>query len=132
MPYISSFMYYKVDGEQNREILEFISPDFIPGNYSFNAYFPIVGFEVEEEYTLRLEFEDSYGTLLFSTGEQNLEKSKIDRQSPFENQWGLIIDFEYKNVPFKHEGLYVTKVYANNKKLGEFAIPVYRGGDIDE
>ncbi|PYH23807.1 hypothetical protein US8_01492 [Bacillus altitudinis] len=49
-----------------------------------------------------------------------------------DRQWGIKINFEYKNVPLEKEGLYITTVYSNNESLGSFAIPVFKGGDKNE
>lgn len=131
MPYISSFAYC----DSNGELLQSITPDYIPGNYTFRSRFLIVGFKADKEYSLSLEFKAPDGKIIFRTDEQKLDypgKDENDNNPSLEKEWGMKINFEYQNVPMERAGLYITTVYANDTRLGNFAIPVFEGSDESE
>ncbi|WP_144471439.1 hypothetical protein [Bacillus pumilus] len=111
-------------------MVKYLTPDYIPGNYSFDSDFTVVGFEVGVEYSLVIEFKGPDGDLIFRTGEEKIKNDNTDEGQ--ENHWGIAINFEYKNVPMDKEGLYTTTVYSNNELLGTFAIPILRKGDKHE
>lgn len=128
MPRISSFMYCTSDTNTQNEMLSYIKPDFIPGNYTFYAAFSIVDLYPEKTFLLRVEFRDPDDQIVFSTDDQKLEGPNKDGKQHV----GALINFTFKNVPLKKEGLYTTSVCVNDVSLGTFSIPVYKGSEEDE
>lgn len=110
-------------------MITFVEPDFIPGNYTFNADFSIVDLNPSETYTLRIDFKGPDDEVIFKTDDQQLQSPDETKEK---KRIGVLINFEFKNVPLKTEGLYKTSVYLDNVLLGTFAIPVMRGSDQNE
>ncbi|MDX6157137.1 hypothetical protein SIA70_13575 [Bacillus subtilis] len=130
MPRISSFMYCAIDDEGNNEMTTSINPDYIPGNYTFYSTFSIVDLKADRSYLLRLEFKDPNEEQVFITEDQKLESPVEDKVK--KKHVGVLVNFEYKNVPLKQEGLYTTAVYVDNELIGDFTIPVYKGREDNE
>ncbi|KAA0837379.1 MULTISPECIES: DUF6941 family protein [Bacillus] len=127
MPSISSFIYCYSNSE--KKMITFVEPDFIPGNFTFNADFSIVDLNPSQTYTLRIDFKGPEDEVIFKTDDQQIQSPDEAKEK---KRIGVLINFEFKNVPLKTEGLYKTSVYLDNVLLGTFAIPVMRGSDQNE
>lgn len=109
-------------------ILPVFKPSCFPGPYTFSIVFSLSGVDENNRSRIRIEFQQDFDTkeILFNSGEiiipefkkDNLTESKIT---------GINFRFEFKNIVFKENGLYTTKIYFNDELLGERMIPVEGG-----
>ena len=109
-------------------ILSVFKPSYIPGPFTFSIVFSLIGVEENNRNRIRIEFQQDFGAkeILFNSGEIVIPEFKKDNLNE-DKITGLNFRFEFKNVIFKENGLYVTKIYFNDELLGERLIPIEGG-----
>lgn len=98
-----------------------IRPMFIPGTFSFSIFASILGVDLKAPHTFRIEFFSETKAIL-DTGNAQLPSQSLEPDLP-ESERGFMINMDFRNVVFEKEGEYVSKVYFDDKLLGEY--PIY-------
>lgn len=107
-------------------ILSVITPEYIPGTFSFSLVFTLLGLE-EKKYELNLRFKNPDGQILLDTGGlvipyDQISKNDQNKISLPPEETGLTLSLDLKNVVFEKNGYYVTEVLCNGRVLGEYKI----------
>ncbi|MDQ0162012.1 DUF6941 family protein [Aeribacillus alveayuensis] len=137
MPKISTFMYCdraELNPQGQMHItnpLLVMNPVFVPGMYSFSVVFGVQGLDNESDHTLRVLFlsPNENEPPLIDTNTISLPKGtapKIMISLPPE-QKGMMFNMDFRNVVFKTEGTYKTRVYFDGENLGDYPIYVKAG-----
>lgn len=134
MEYISSFTYcdaiqteitQKGPQHQIMNPLQALTPIAIPGNFSFSIACNIAGFDTAKENTVRIEFLDPNNNLLYDTGDVKFQLPP--EQIKVGGIASMQFNIDIRNLVFREEGLYLTRVMFNNNVLGEYKIQVIAG-----
>lgn len=134
MVYISSFIYcdsiqteMTSQGPRNQIVnpLQVLAPIAVPGNYSFAIACNIAGFDAAKENCVRVQFMSPSNQLTNDTGDIKfqLPTDQIKPDKPSVMQLNL----DMRNLVLNEVGLYSTRVFVNNKQIGEYKIPVIVG-----
>ncbi|HJC48535.1 MAG TPA: hypothetical protein IAA04_10830 [Candidatus Lachnoclostridium pullistercoris] len=119
----------KTDSVNAIGVLSSLTPEFVPGTFSFSVIFSVLDIDISGNNTVQITF--------FREGEQeNLVDSGVitipplspdsdDIQLPPKYQ-GLNMSMDFRNVIFEQEGLYNTKVIFNDQVLA--IKPIYVKG----
>ena len=109
-------------------VLPIITPEFVPGSFSFSIIFSIQGVDTEKANTMQI---------LFSKGDVILVDSGVitmppmptlkDDGLPMEYK-GLNMSMDLRNVVFREDGLYTTTIILNNENLRSNSIYVKGNG----
>lgn len=101
-------------------ILSVITPEFIPGMFSFSIVFSVQDVDPTKENSVRIVFSregaeapqiDS-GDIVLPTLD---DPDKIGLPKEYK---GLNLSMDLRNVVFENEGIYFTDVYFNQQKIG--------------
>lgn len=105
-----------------------LSPDFIPGNFSFSIVFSILDLDSNSKYKVDIAFVDETGKELIRT-----ESTTFDGDTTEQNVYNVPNEFfgyniaaELRNVVLEKEGKYKTVIYLNEQNIGEY--PIYVKG----
>lgn len=101
------------------------TPPFMPSLFSFVIMFGILGIEQSSTNKIRIVFRgpNPEEAPLVDSGEFDYPANNQGVSLPIEMQ-GFLMNLNLRNVPFKHEGVYTTEIFANGKSLGVFPIQV--------
>lgn len=105
-------------------VLQALTPEFIPSTFSFSVIVGIKGMEVSSNHVLDLIFKDAEGHNLVEAKNISILSEQLqggDLNLP-ENERGIMIGLDLRNVVFKKEGLYSTTVMLDGKILGVYDI----------
>lgn len=107
-------------------ILATLLPEFIPGMFSFSIVFTILGLK-EKTYDFGVLFKDPEGNVVVDTGVVSVPFKEIslndkNKVSLPDEEKGLTLSLDLKNVILKTNGYYSTNVFCDGKNLGEFKI----------
>lgn len=105
-------------------VLNCLTPDFVPGNYSFSVSFSLLGLEKNEEYTVETVFINAEERELVRTDSITLN-GNLEEQNKHnipKEYFGYNLGIEFKNVIIEKEGIYTTRVYINGECQGEYRI----------
>ncbi|MZP30579.1 hypothetical protein GTO91_12730 [Heliobacterium undosum] len=136
MPYISSFLYAEDSVQLPGQPLNIVNPQivlrpmFVPGMFSFTIVFGISEVVVTEAHTLRCIFCGPEGEVVLDTGafDVPVQPDAIKRKDdPIETQ-ALMVNMNFRNVPFKCEGRYNTQVFLDGTNIGNVPVMV-RGNE---
>ena len=107
-------------------VLNALTPDFIPGNYSFSVVFSILNLQRDEDYVVRLSFMNDKGDEIVKTDNVALDSNPKNAFDIPNEYFGYNVCIDLRNVLLEHEGKYCAKVYINEKEEGEY--PIYIKG----
>ena len=115
MPSINNFLFCLNTNNSNgtnnvNGILCAITPEYVPGLYSFGVNFAILDL-AEGTHSICLNFKDSEGTCIASIGETPLNYTKDANDN-------------LPNVDIKHSGIYSMEVILDGTTLGTYEIYV--------
>lgn len=98
-----------------------ITPEYVPGLYSFGVNFAILNLE-EGSHNLCLNFKDSDNTEVASIKNATLEYTK-DPNTNLPNQYlGVNVAANFQNVNIRQAGTYFLDVIFDEENLGTFSI----------
>ncbi len=125
MARISNFIYclnsVASDTETNvYGILNAITPDYVPGSFSFSVFCSILGME-NGNHNIKMRFSAPDGEILVDIDGIVPYERQMDNNLPPE-QIGLNISTVWQNVTFKQSGVYKTTVTVDDIELGEYEI----------
>lgn len=128
MPSIKNFLYCLNSNNSNGTndvvgILAAMTPEYIPGQYSFSVNFSLLDLS-EGEHNLSLKFKNSDGTVLSSI-ENAPVKYKKDVKSNLPDAFvGVNVAANFQNVDIKESGTHFMEVIFDGDTLGKFDIYV--------
>lgn len=128
MPSIKNFLFCLNTNNSNgtnnvNGILCAITPEYVPGLYSFGVNFAILDL-AEGTHSICLNFKDSEGTCIASIGETPLNYTK-DANDNLPNQYtGVNVAANLQNVDIKHSGIYSMEAILDGTTLGTYEIYV--------
>jgi hypothetical protein len=135
MPKISTFMYCEeaIGNGQKMQIsgpLQIITPLFVPGMFSFAVVFGILDVDLSTcSYSLQVKFlSPQKDEILIDSGVLQLDKQQQSENKLPPEMRGVMFNFDFRNVPFRQEGIYKTVILLNGEEIGEFPIQV-KGGE---
>lgn len=106
-------------------VLSVITPEFVPGAFSFSIILSVLDMDVKKENTIKIVFRDPDGKEIVNTNdivippnpnEETMELPKVYQ--------GLNMCMDLRNVIFEKEGLYYTEVIVNGNQIGKNEIYV--------
>lgn len=134
MEYISSFTYCDTiqtemtpQGPQQQIVkpLQALIPIAIPGNFSFAIACSIAGFDTSKENYVKIMFSDPNNNVLYDTGEVKFQMPAEQIQT--NGIASMQFNIDIRNLVFREEGIYSTKIIFNDSELGEYKIQVIVG-----
>ena len=122
----------KSQGTENSEsinaisILTQLSPETIPGMFSFAIAFSLLDLDLIKKNTIRICFsKDDHTTPIVDSGEVNLDAINAKPNSDIPSKYsGLNICMDLRNVIFESAGEYITQIYLNGELIESKAIYV--------
>lgn len=110
-------------------VLNCLTPDFVPGNYSFSLSFSLLNLEPEKKYKVVVRFIDT------SSQKELVKVDDIVLDGNIENRnkvgipkeyFGYNVGIELRNVILEKEGIYQTILYVDGEEAGRY--PIYVKG----
>lgn len=101
-------------------VVSVLTPEYIPGTFSFSVIFTLLGVDVKKENTVQIIFsKNGDDNPLVDTGTVTLSSIAEDNADnlPAEYQ-GIDLCMDFRNVVFESNGVYKTTIYFNNEELG--------------
>jgi hypothetical protein len=136
MPKILTFMYCDRAEPNHQGQLQIINPllvlnpIFIPGMYSFSIAFGVMGINNDEDHTFRIQFlSPNEDQPMIDSNTISIPKGvvpKVNLGLPQEFR-SMMLNMDFRNVIFKTEGLYYTRVFIDNEHKDDFPIYVKAG-----
>lgn len=106
-------------------VLSAITPEFVPGAFSFSIVFSIVDLDTKTNNRIRIVFSDNEGKAIVDTNEIALPIINSVDSLDIPNEYkGINMSMDLRNIVFEREGLYKTTVCLNGNMLGENVIYV--------
>jgi len=126
MPIIKNFLYCLGSNNSNGTnnisgILYAITPEYVPGLYSFGVNFGILDLP-EGSHNLCLRFKDSNGTNIASIEDTAMNYIKDPSSNLPEEYLGINIAANFQNVDIKCSGMYSMDVILDGISLGTYEI----------
>lgn len=107
-------------------VLSALTPEFVPGAFSFSIIFSVLDFKMDEDNKIQIIFKSENGKELVNTGVIQLPPlPEGDIKLPKEYS-GLNMSMDFRNVIFEEEGVYSTQVLFNDVQLTD--CPIYVKG----
>ena len=107
-------------------VLSVMTPEFVPGTFSFSIIFSILGVDITKVNELRVVFkDDSQDKVLINTENIRVTPMQNDDniQLPAECT-GYNLSMDFRNMVFESNGYYTTEIYLNDKFLDSRSIYV--------
>lgn len=128
MPSIKNFLYCLNSNNSNGTndvvgILAAMTPEYIPGQYSFSVNFSLLDLS-EGEHTLSLRFKNSDGTVLSSIENATVKYEKDAKSNLPDAFVGVNVAANFQNVDIKKSGTHFMEVIFDGDILGNFDIYV--------
>lgn len=105
--------------------MQVILPMFIPGLFSFGVTFGLLDYNTEVTHTMRYTFKGPGENVpsVIDTHEIPVQIQPADSKIP-EDMRGMMMNFDFRNVVMENEGTYLSEIYFDGVKIGEFPIKV--------
>lgn len=124
----------KSQGIENSEsinainVLTQLTPEAIPGMFSFAIAFSILDLNLDQSNTIRITFSNSEtDTPIVDSGEVIINPENAPQNNDIPAQYrGLNICMDFRNVVFNSLGEYITKIYFNEELID--SKPIYVKG----
>lgn len=107
-------------------VLSAITPEFVPGTFSFSIIFSVLDVDVSVDNTIQIKFSKcGEEKNLVDTGVVTIPSLPNEDEIGLPNEYkGLNMSMDFRNVIFETEGLYNTAVLFNNQLLADNIIYV--------
>lgn len=128
MPEIKNFAFCLnteyINGKNNIfGIFSAMTPEYIPGLFSFSVFFTILNLKTGE-HQLTLLFKDSNNIITASFDNATLSYEKEETVNLPDQYMGINVAVNFQNVDIKHSGLYRMEVLLDDQQQGAFSIYV--------
>lgn len=102
-------------------ILSAITPEYIPGLFSFSVIVSLLDLDCNGMHTFSVEFVDPNGNKIVNIDKQQLPIKEEESNLPNEYK-GINIAMDWNNVVFKTSGLYSIVIYYDDEKIASKTI----------
>ncbi|MGN0384449.1 MAG: DUF6941 family protein [Lachnospiraceae bacterium] len=138
MAYLANFLYClsaerqqapqgRGDSVNAMGVLTVLTPEFVPGLFSFSIIFSILDIDANSENQIKIVFKDSTGKELVNTENITMPPVPTDGAIQLPPKYtGYNLSMDFRNVVFENEGECTTDIYFNNTLLGSH--PIYVKG----
>ena len=139
MPRMTNFIYClsaermqamdgKGDSINAMGVLAAMTPEFVPGTFSYSIVFSILDVDITQDNRIQIRFKDNNNKEIIDTGVLSIPRmpDAADGVGLPKEYKGLNLSMDFRNVVFETEGLYTTEVYFNEELLSEN--PIYVKG----
>lgn len=94
-----------------------LSPDFIPGNYTFAIAFSVLDID-EGEHNIKIQFVNPQEEVVANV--DDIKIIYVHEKNNIPNKWkGVNVTLSLNNVVIQSEGIYKTIVFFDGEKLNE-------------
>lgn len=102
-------------------VLSALTPEFVPGTFSFSIVFSVLDVDVSTNNTIQIKFsKKGEEKNLVNTGVITIPPLPNDDEIGLPKEYkGLNMSMDFRNVIFETEGLYNTSVIFNGKLLAD-------------
>ena len=109
-------------------VLSALTPEFVPGTFSFSIIFSVLDIDISGNNTIQIIFaRDGEKENLVDSGVIAIPPIADEDEVGLPGEYkGLNMSLDFRNVIFESDGLYNTSVFFNNELLGN--APVYVKG----
>lgn len=135
MPHVSTFVYAEglqmehvpqaIGGQRLHVIspMNYIVPQFVPCLFSFAVVFGIIDTDTTKSHVVRYKFFSPKHEQIIDTNDVPLPPMLDNADLPVDMR-GVMMNFDFRNVPFRYEGEYYSEVILDGTSLGKFPIKV--------
>jgi hypothetical protein len=129
-PVLSTFVYAESiqkgqDGKpQVVAPMHIFVPQFIPSMFSFSVFLGILGVDTKIEHEFRFKFKDPQGTVVYDSGNMKIFNPNAESEDLPIDMRGFVASLDFRNIPLRHEGKYVSQVFIDGECIGEVPIKV--------
>ena len=126
MAKLKNFIYcLNVNAENGRTdvigVLNAMTPEYIPGLYSFSINFALLGID-EGEHLLVVKFKDPDNNVIAGIDNETILYKKDEKSNLPNEEMGISVAAGLQNVNFKTSGIYTTEVILDGTLMGEYQI----------
>lgn len=109
-------------------VLATLTPEFVPGTFSFSIIFSILDIDISGNNTIRIVFsKDGEDKTLVDSGTVLIPPISNDDAIDLPAEYkGLNMSMDFRNVIFESEGIYRTTIFFNDQLLS--VNPIYVKG----
>lgn len=112
-------------------VLSAISPEYIPGLFSFAINFSILGLS-EGQHTFSLKFKGPSGKIVNEIQNENILYKKDPITNLPDEHLGVTIGVAMQNVELETSGLYSTDIFLDDELLGTYDIYIKGKKELKE
>ena len=106
------------------KILSALTPEYIPGLFSFSIFFTLLDLDYSREHSLSVCFTDPDGIDVVKIENQTIP-ANMHHTSNLPNEYsGIHIVMDWNNVNLKSSGLYTIKIIYDENEIGSKSIYV--------
>lgn len=101
-------------------VLSAITPEFVPGTFSFSIIFSIINVDIKKNNSIQIIFLDNDNKEIINSNVISLPPAEVedDAVSIPDEYKGLNMSMDMRNVVLEKEGLYHTKIIFNGEPIG--------------
>lgn len=100
-------------------IMSAITPEFVPGTFSFSIVFSVLDVDPEQNNRIQIIFSDDEGKEIVNSGEIQLPMANIPDPICLPKEYqGMNMTMDLRNVVFEKEGVYKTSIIFNGNNIG--------------
>ena len=106
-------------------VLSAITPEYVPGTFSFSIIFSIVGIETKASNVIRIIFSDDTNKEIINSNDIPLPIPVVADQIELPEEYkGVNLCMDMRNVVLEKEGVYKTSIFFNNENIGTYEVYV--------
>ena len=102
-------------------ILSALTPEFVPGLFSFSIIFTVLDMDISGNNTIQIIFtKDGEEKPMIDSGIIGIPPLPDNDFGGLPNEYkGINMSMDFRNVVFEGEGVYLTKILVNGKLMGD-------------
>lgn len=97
-------------------------PQFTPCMYSFCVVFGVLDVDTSIQHKVQYIFRDPDGLTVLDTGNQVFQPYAKEEMP--DHMMGFVSNLQFRNAPFKKDGIYESEVIVDGESLGKIELPV--------
>ena len=100
-------------------ILSVITPEFVPGTFSFSIIFSIVDIDLKQDNRIKIIFTDDNDKEILNSNEIILPtENLVDTLNIPDEYKGINMCMDLRNIVFEKDGVYKTTIIFNGNEIG--------------
>ena len=104
-------------------VLSTITPEYVPGSFSFSIIFSIIDFDIKENNKIRIVFSDAENKEIVNSNDISLPIQIVEDQIDIPEKYkGINLSMDMRNVVLEKDGVYKTTIYFNGESIGSYEI----------